>query len=721
MAIRLVYSVIFALLVLFDTSCTNEINIQQAGPVVEEGQVGGSISLPAGIKIDTAGLKVFSALKSTTPVNSSYAVDTAGKTSTTLLMNKNGDIVLMGYNYPGQTESDLSPASTALAMLMNSLMISSLTTEGRVDAIQKIKAEPAFNAFVDEVSAVLQAGKSVTDTTNTSLFRSMAAVFNDVTNLRTAAVQSYDKPITIKTANTELLLQNSYVSHTYVAGIYKDGKNLARLTIDGRRIFATSLTDAVMGKWGDGYGMPDPVMYSMADNGEYSVVIRSGKPSEGDDSEESKLARRQNVYFFMLNLVLDHLPIRAGCLKTTAQGIQNLSKSLVEKKELVLKKAKSPQEFAIIALELAGEMFALSNEAVLSCSGLTDQTNFFTRGLGRLFRCVSVASKFMVLGNVMSHTNDLFQARAAMDTCFQVIGLRTFRCGEQPTYLVSSADGDKQTGEAGKELEKPLKVKVTDDDERPAGKAKVVWIVRSGGGSVSNITSETNNEGFAEMKWKLGAAAAQQVEAYVNKKTESKSAMFTANVAVASAFKVEIISKNASGNFYTNPIKVRVTDASGNPLPQVELNWAPESGVRLTNFEQFTNYDGIAQASIVLTGGKIAMQVAVKNDDSKSVTFSPQQFVSGVPYDLFCFIDINDNRESLPNPFKLIFVDKHLIPFPGLDVIIGPANSNSIDGSGTNERGEMTVTRNNPSITQYRLNINVNGQTIASWANIIIK
>lgn len=78
------------------------------GVAPKEGQVAGKIILPAGNKLDTTGLEVLSALKASIPLNSTYTVDTSGKTSTTLLMNKAGDVVQMGYNYPGQRDSNLS-------------------------------------------------------------------------------------------------------------------------------------------------------------------------------------------------------------------------------------------------------------------------------------------------------------------------------------------------------------------------------------------------------------------------------------------------------------------------------------------------------------------------------------------------------------------------------------------------------------------------------------
>lgn len=720
---RLIFYVIFAFLVLLDTSCTHEISIQQAGPTKEAGQVSGTINLPSGTKVDTTGLKVYTALESVTPVNSSYAVDTAGKTSTTLLMNKDGDVLLMGYNYPGQKASDLSPESTALSILMNSLIMNSLTTEGKLDAIKKIKAQPAFGRFVSEVSTSLQAGKSPIDTSNVALFRAMSEVFKGAAGLKVGAVQSYAKPISIKTANTELLMQNSYVSASYVAGIYKDGKNLARFTIDGRRIFATSVTDAVAGKWGDGYGIPDPVIYSMAEDGEYNVVIRSGKPLADDGTVESKLARRENVYFFILNLVLDYLPIPAGCVKSTAQGVVDLSKSLIDKKEAVLSNAKSPAVFSAAALELAAEVFELSNELTENCTQLTDDSHKFAKAIGKLFRYVSIASNFMVYGNVISHTNDLFQANPAMDTCFLVVGLKTFKCGEQPTYFVEPVSGDNQKGDANKELAAPLKIRATYEDGKPAAKAMVNWVIKSGGGKINSNTSVTNNEGIAEIKWTLGASAGEQsVEAFVNKKVASRSTIFRATASTGAASKIEILLNSDGG--YSNPLQVRVTDANGKPVPSIELEWRKFSRMELRSFDRFTNDEGIAEGFVVFDEMSVgSMEVVVKNDESKSVTFAPQELVGGATT-FHNYIQPGVDRNALPNPVKIFITDRYLVPQPAsnaLRIRVDLSADRQKYMEGPDQFGILNILRPDPSLTTYRITVTQNGKAVGVWANVVIK
>lgn len=717
---RILLHLLSFLLIVF--SCTREISVQLPNPVVQDGQISGKIILPPNTKSDTAGLVVFSGAGSSIPVASQFVVDTSGKVSTTVLNNRKGDVLLLGYNYPGQSDHSISSESTALALLMNTLTLRSLSVSGKLEIIKKIKQDPAYLELVKQITLGLQSGRAVTDTTNTALMKAIASVFKSSTGLRTAATAGYSDPVKITTANTEVLLQNNNVAHAYVAGVYKDNKAVGpKYVIGGRILFATSLAEATAGVFGDGYGMPSPAQFTLSGNGEYMIRIRSGKPSAGDDTVESSMARYHNVYRFLIEILTELISIE-GCNDAIQESIPETLESMMDKRESVLATANSPEVFAALALEITGEALETATDLLEECD-VDEDTFKFLRSMGKTFSLLGVATKFMTGANITAHTNDLFQAKAAIDTCLQIAEGQIFPCGKEPTYLVSVSDGDKQKGESGKVLEKPLKVKVIYEDGKPANKTQVNWVVRSGSGTLLSETSETNNEGIAEVKWKLGPSGLQQVEAYVNKKLESKSAFFTANLAVASVHKIEIISKNSSGSFYTNPIKVRVTDINGTPLPQVELDWVANLGVKINSFERFTNTEGIAEATIELIGGKMSLKVTVEGNEAKAAMFEPEEFVSGlylVSDRLYCFVDINEKRNLLSNPFTIVFVDKFLIPSASFLFEFGPTNGKRQE-VGINKLGEVRLLRNDLNVTQYQIAIFFGGQIIGAVNNVIIK
>jgi hypothetical protein len=578
-------------------------------PTPEPGQVAGRIVLPQGSKLDTTGMEVLTAIGSTRPSKAgTFAIDTTSQTSTTLLMNQAGEVLLMGYNYPGQPQSNLSAESTALALLMNTPIAHTLTLPARQEMIRKITTLPAFGKLVQQITLALQAGRPVTDTTNTALITALAEVFKQATNLRLGATQelaqshSYSVPITIKTVNAELLLQNNKVAHTYVAGIYRDEKNIAYHTINGAPRFAASLSDAAMAVYGDGYGIPEPVLYSMSVKGEYRIKIRSGKPGADDDSAESKRARRENVYFYLANLVLTHAPLPANskCSVQLAVKVSRFVKDVVDKNEARLASANSPTILAGLLLDISSGCFDNLGEVLESCTGSISEDTFkFLDGVGKVLRPLNVASKIMTAANIIPHTNDLFQAVSAIDTCFQVVDQKTFKCGEEITYLVKPGAGNEQEAEPGKPLPKALEVLVTYEDGKPARQTEVFWEVKEGDGKVSAGSTVTSNAGTAQITWTLGKEGPQKLEAYVNKKKESKSALFTATAYKSTPYKLAIqggSNQQGQPNTALNSIlSVIATDSRGAPTPGVKVQWRVfAGGGKVLLSETTTDEKGIA-------------------------------------------------------------------------------------------------------------------------------
>lgn len=622
---------------MISVGCKNEINVQLSAPLPEGGQVSGKIILPANLKIDTIGLEVLTAVSGVTPVNASYTIDTSGKTSTTLLMNKAGDVVLMGYNYPGQTESNLSAESTALALLMNTLTLRSLSEAGKLEVIGKIKADPNYKTLVNEISGSLAAGKAVTDTTNTKLIGAISSLFDHSTGLRVIETSDNSEPIIITKANTTLSLQNNRVAHTYVAGVYKDDKPVGlKYVIGGRTLFATSLTEAAQGVFGDGYGIPEPVLITLPTDGEYQLRIRSGKPGEDDGSIESKMARSHNVHRFLMGILKEIVPFPDGCNVAVMQAIPAMITSLIQKKEIALSNASSSEVFGAIAFDITGEALGSAEDIFENCGG-DSNTLKFLKGMGRTFSLIGMAGKVMAGANITAHVYDLFHAVSAINTCYQVKGLKTYGCGEDLNYLIQIVSGNTQKGEFGKPLLNNLVVKVTDKGGKAVDKADVKWVVNTGEGSLSTLKSITNAQGLAEVKWTLGnKAVTQEVTASVNEDDKVKKVAFSGTATPGVPTKVEIISGNNQSAFAAtallDPLIIRVLDQFGNPVPQVVVYWQIKSGggsFLLSN--RLTNDEGTASANWILgQSGAQTIDVIVKNKDGNYLAGAPLRFEASV-------------------------------------------------------------------------------------------
>src|SRR5690606_39950442 len=66
---------------------------------------------------------------------------------------------------------------------------------------------------------------------------------------------------------------------------------------------------------------------------------------------------------------------------------------------------------------------------------------------------------------------------------------------------IEISDGNNQAGEFGKQLGKPLKVKVTDEDGKILEGVEVKWRIKSGSGTLNSTTSISDANGIAQASW----------------------------------------------------------------------------------------------------------------------------------------------------------------------------------------------------------------------------
>ncbi|HWK88495.1 MAG TPA: Ig-like domain-containing protein, partial [Longimicrobium sp.] len=137
------------------------------------------------------------------------------------------------------------------------------------------------------------------------------------------------------------------------------------------------------------------------------------------------------------------------------------------------------------------------------------------------------------------------------------------------------------TGTAGAALADSLAVRVTDPYGNPITGAAVVWSVRSGGGSISPLTTTTGTGGIARAAWTLGtrvdSVQVAQAAAGVSLVTE-----FTAQAALpldAQVIKVSGDAQTATvGTQLPAPLKVAVRLMDGRPVVGAAVTWSTGSG-----------------------------------------------------------------------------------------------------------------------------------------------
>lgn len=167
--------------------------------------------------------------------------------------------------------------------------------------------------------------------------------------------------------------------------------------------------------------------------------------------------------------------------------------------------------------------------------------------------------------------------------------------------------GDGQEGTAGATLHRALSVRVVDDEGHPLAGYTVSFVVTSGGGEVEPGADVSGADGRASASWALGPSTAesQRVEARVEASGGTVlSAVFQATPQPGPAEVVAPVGETSftgiTGASLPVPLRVRVTDALGNPHPGGTVVWQVREGDGTLSNAAQTDADGVASATWTL-------------------------------------------------------------------------------------------------------------------------
>jgi PKD repeat protein len=228
-------------------------------------------------------------------------------------------------------------------------------------------------------------------------------------------------------------------------------------------------------------------------------------------------------------------------------------------------------------------------------------------------------------------------------------------------------------------LATPLEVLVTDTRGRPVAGANVVFTFADGvsGGEATPASASTNEEGKAATTLKLGTRAGTisgTAEVPVEEGVTPVRASFTLTALAADAAGIALVSGNPQtgtvNSVLPEPLVVVVTDASGNPIPNVPIQWTVTGGGSVSATETLTGADG--RASVTRTLGPTAGLQSTEASSQVSLAGSPVAFThtataggaSGV------VIVSGDNQSAqagtaLANPLVVQVLDAQGNPIPG--------------------------------------------------------
>ncbi len=195
-----------------------------------------------------------------------------------------------------------------------------------------------------------------------------------------------------------------------------------------------------------------------------------------------------------------------------------------------------------------------------------------------------------------------------------------------PTALVLIS-GDGQSAPAGFEVAEDLVVRLEDQNGNGIGGRPITWVVPSGSGSVSPVSTQTGPTGLATTRWTMPATVgAHSVNAVFS---GLPPVVFTATATADAPARIELVSGNgqsaAVGAALANPLVVRVTDANDNPVSGVSVAWVAETGGSVSADNTPTDAQGLAQVgrTLGLTPGTYGTTASVDG-----LQGSPIRFVS---------------------------------------------------------------------------------------------
>ncbi|MGQ0639848.1 MAG: beta strand repeat-containing protein [Gemmatimonadaceae bacterium] len=267
---------------------------------------------------------------------------------------------------------------------------------------------------------------------------------------------------------------------------------------------------------------------------------------------------------------------------------------------------------------------------------------------------------------------------------------------------VAATAGNNQSATAGTAVATNPAVVVRDANNNPVPGATVVFSAVAGGGQVTDPVRQTNAQGIATVgQWRLGNNVGPQTLTAVVAEA-GVSAVFTATATAGAPASIVAVSPTTqsagAGSLVANPPSVRVNDANGNPVANVQVTFAVTGGGgQLTGATQTTNAQGIATVTSWILGGTIGLNtVSATVAGVPSITFSATA-TAGAPAVLAItegdgqLVPINRPAPIAP---QVIVRDANGNPVSGVNVTFTVASGGGLVISGnqtTNSSGLATV------------------------------
>jgi lysophospholipase L1-like esterase len=312
---------------------------------------------------------------------------------------------------------------------------------------------------------------------------------------------------------------------------------------------------------------------------------------------------------------------------------------------------------------------------------------------------------------------------------------------------IKGISGNAQTGTVASVLPLPFKVKITDMINGAPKGFPVTFAVEAGGGSfngAATTVASTGADGIAQAFLKLGPVPgtnnniAEACATFNSEPVFGSPVVFTASATVGEPAHLVYVDGDSQSSVIGNklqPLKVKITDGSGNPISNHPVTFTVTAGGgsldegEKTSVTKLTNAMGIAQAEWTLgttVGENNNIVECTSTNNGAPLTGSPLRFkATALPSSAEKIQMVSGNLQegaagrALSQPFKVLVTDNDGIPIASHPVEFRVvAGGGTLDGSADTSK---TVNTEADGIAQVTLTLgrraNVDNITYAISAN----
>ncbi|MBC3759924.1 hypothetical protein H7U19_16040 [Hyunsoonleella sp. SJ7] len=291
---------------------------------VEDSSITGTIKLPIGSQINSDLLQVNSFAGNSEVTDNNYSVDINELETNFLYVTDQTDkVILMGFNYPNQTDFTIDSESTLIAMFMSLPLSQTLTTQGKIDLLNSLKQGPNFESLKIELEQLIAQGISPLDTNQNTFASNFVSFFQQNANKK-ASIKLNDNPVTIFQQNREFIFQNPGKTYSTYIGIYKDNQRLESIKLDRVTFVPTSISEifqSILDNITNDVDIVESPYTLPADNGDYEIRIRTGRQFSNQGDYEAALALGANIKDIAMDIFLDLIPSKNGSNLQCAQAL----------------------------------------------------------------------------------------------------------------------------------------------------------------------------------------------------------------------------------------------------------------------------------------------------------------------------------------------------------------------------------------------------------------